>query len=141
MRAIQCALLPLALLLVGCGSSGGTDDEDAEAAERYDRAADDAERAAEEAVDETGTRPSDFEVADDFEVKGGETYPQYDDRRDSYGGAYGSFAGDECTEDCSGHEAGYRWAEDKGIDDPDDCGGKSWSFEEGCRAFASGEEE
>ena len=70
------------------------------------------------------------------EERGGETYSEYDERRDSYEGEYGSFEGDGCTEDCSGHEAGYEWAEDKGIEDPDDCGGTSWSFEEGCRAYA-----
>ena len=36
-----------------------------------------------------------------------------------YSGQYG------CTEDCSGHEAGYAWAEAKGIDDPGDCCGTS----------------
>jgi len=41
-----------------------------------------------------------------------------------------------CTVDCSGHEAGYEWAEKKGIEDPDDCGGNSNSFIEGCRAWA-----
>jgi len=35
------------------------------------------------------------------------------------------FHGDECTADCSGHEAGYAWAEEHGIDDPDDCDGNS----------------
>jgi hypothetical protein len=43
----------------------------------------------------------------------------------------------ECTDDCSGHEAGYQWAEDKGITDPDDCGGNSNSFIEGCEAYAN----
>jgi len=47
-----------------------------------------------------------------------------------------SFRGYECTDDCSGHEAGYEWAERKGITDPDDCGGKSESFIEGCRSYA-----
>jgi hypothetical protein len=42
----------------------------------------------------------------------------------------------KCTQDCSGHEAGYAWAEKKGIMDPDDCGGNSQSFIEGCRAYA-----
>ncbi len=46
------------------------------------------------------------------------------------------FHGYRCTDDCSGQEAGYRWAEDHGIDDPDDCGGNSQSFIEGCRAYA-----
>lgn len=43
----------------------------------------------------------------------------------------------KCTSDCSGHEAGYEWAADKGITDPDDCGGKSNSFIEGCEAYAN----
>lgn len=70
------------------------------------------------------------------EEKGGETYSEFTERRESYGGSRGSFAGYDCTEDCSGHEAGYQWAEENGIEDPDECGGKSWSFEEGCRAYA-----
>jgi hypothetical protein len=41
-----------------------------------------------------------------------------------------------CTGDCSGHDAGYKWAEEKSIEDPDDCGGNSDSFIEGCRAYA-----
>ena len=44
--------------------------------------------------------------------------------------------GRPCTDDCSGHEAGYRWAEENGIDDPDNCGGNSDSFIEGCQAYA-----
>lgn len=43
----------------------------------------------------------------------------------------------ECTDDCSGHEAGYEWASDNGISDPDDCGGKSESFIKGCEAYAN----
>ena len=46
------------------------------------------------------------------------------------------FHGYRCTVDCSGHEAGYKWAEEHDIDDPDDCDGKSQSFIEGCRAWA-----
>ncbi len=46
------------------------------------------------------------------------------------------FKGSPCTEDCSGHEAGYDWASEKGITDPDDCGGNSNSFIEGCRSYA-----
>lgn len=45
------------------------------------------------------------------------------------------FMGSPCTDDCSGHEAGYQWAEEKDIDDPDDCSGNSNSFVEGCKAF------
>lgn len=41
-----------------------------------------------------------------------------------------------CTDDCSGHEAGYQWADDNDVTDPDDCGGDSQSFIEGCQAHA-----
>jgi hypothetical protein len=50
-----------------------------------------------------------------------------------------TFHGYACTTDCSGHEAGYRWAEEKGITDPDDCPidpHNSHSFTEGCWAEA-----
>lgn len=47
-----------------------------------------------------------------------------------------TFMGYPCTVDCSGHEAGYEWAEENGIDDPDDCDGNSNSFIEGCQAYA-----
>ncbi|GAB2493119.1 hypothetical protein GCM10027084_02230 [Pseudoxanthomonas sangjuensis] len=40
-----------------------------------------------------------------------------------------------CTADCGGHEAGYQWAEAHDIEDPDDCGGNSQSFIEGCEAY------
>src|SRR5436853_2639709 len=43
-----------------------------------------------------------------------------------------TFHGYVCTVDCSGHEAGYEWAEEHDITDPDDCGGNSESFIEGC---------
>ena len=41
-----------------------------------------------------------------------------------------------CTYDCSGHQAGYDWAEQHDIDDPDDCNGNSQSFIEGCEEYA-----
>lgn len=37
--------------------------------------------------------------------------------------AAADFHGYPCTQDCSGHRAGYEWAERKGVTDPDDCGG------------------
>src|SRR6266404_4420911 len=48
----------------------------------------------------------------------------------------GYFHGYRCTDDCSGHEAGYKWAELHNIDDPERCGGRSQSFIEGCRSWA-----
>ncbi len=45
------------------------------------------------------------------------------------------FMGYSCLDDCSGHLAGYRWAQRNGIDDEDDCTGNSDSFIEGCLAY------
>ena len=47
-----------------------------------------------------------------------------------------TFHGYPCTEDCSGHEAGYEWAENNSITDPNDCSGNSQSFIEGCESYA-----
>ncbi len=47
----------------------------------------------------------------------------------------GSFHGQACTRDCSGHKAGYEWAEKKNVTQPEQCGGKSRSFAEGCRSW------
>jgi len=47
-----------------------------------------------------------------------------------------TFRGYPCTSDCSGHDAGWQWAERQSIEDPDDCGGHSQSFIEGCEAYA-----
>lgn len=41
-----------------------------------------------------------------------------------------------CTDDCSGHDAGYEWAEEHDITDADDCTGNSQSFIEGCEERA-----
>ena len=51
--------------------------------------------------------------------------------KENYTG-YNTFHGYECDEDCSGHEAGYNWAEENDISDEDSCIGKSESFIEGC---------
>ena len=45
------------------------------------------------------------------------------------------FAEYPCGEDCSEHVAGYDWARDSGISDPDNCEGRSAPFIEGCRVF------
>jgi hypothetical protein len=54
------------------------------------------------------------------------------------------FGGHTCTGDCSGHEAGYNWAEEHAIDDEDDCEeagdtSNSPSFAEGCKAYVNGD--
>lgn len=50
------------------------------------------------------------------------------------------FKGSPCTKDCSGHRAGYAWAQKKGIERPEDCRGRSESFVKGCRIYAGGQE-
>ncbi len=45
------------------------------------------------------------------------------------------FRGYLCTQDCSGHKAGYAWAEEKGLTQSEQCGGHSNSFVEGCYAW------
>ncbi|RUX78264.1 hypothetical protein EN925_03800 [Mesorhizobium sp. M7A.F.Ca.US.006.04.2.1] len=46
-----------------------------------------------------------------------------------------TFEGYDCTAGCSGHQAGYDWAERNGISDANDCDGNSQSFNEGCQAY------
>jgi hypothetical protein len=53
-----------------------------------------------------------------------------------------TFHGYACTQSCQGHEAGYNWAADHDITDPDDCPidpHNSHSFTEGCWAEAGRE--
>jgi hypothetical protein len=47
---------------------------------------------------------------------------------------FGSY---QCTQDCSWHKAGYNWAEDKWINNQNDCGWKSNSFIEWCKQYVS----
>ena len=49
-----------------------------------------------------------------------------------------TYAGFNCTVDCSGHEAGYRWAEQHSIDDEDYCPDGDSEFYEGCIAYVQG---
>ena len=46
------------------------------------------------------------------------------------------FSNGACAANCTGHDAGYEWAEQNAIADPNDCGGDSDSFVEGCMAYA-----
>ncbi|MFE0014129.1 hypothetical protein ACFWXH_04735 [Mesorhizobium sp. NPDC059054] len=46
-----------------------------------------------------------------------------------------TFGGYDCTEDCSGHKAGYEWAEQNNVTSTSDCTTNSQSFNEGCDAY------
>lgn len=50
-----------------------------------------------------------------------------------------SFHGSSCSDDCSGHVAGYAWAKEKGHTKVAQCIGKSASFIDGCYSFVRGE--
>lgn len=49
----------------------------------------------------------------------------YQDNLGSYG----------CTSDCSGHDAGFEWAQERELTDRYECSGNSQSFIEGCEAY------
>jgi len=47
-----------------------------------------------------------------------------------------TFGGYDCTDDCVGHAAGYRWAEERGIENIDECPeNRSEAFYEGCLTY------
>jgi hypothetical protein len=49
-----------------------------------------------------------------------------------------SVAGLNCTVDCSGYDAGYKWAKQRDIDDEDYCPDGDRSFYQGCVAYVGG---
>lgn len=70
----------------------------------------------------------------------------YDRSVDSSSSDSRTFDGYTCTVDCSGHEAGYQWAEEHDIDDEEACDtaadhSNSPSFGEGCKAYVNGDSE
>lgn len=47
-------------------------------------------------------------------------------------------ATNNCLGYCSGHKAGYEWAEQNGISSEGDCDGNSDTFNEGCTNYVNG---
>jgi hypothetical protein len=45
------------------------------------------------------------------------------------------YFGEKCTEDCSGHIAGFKWAEYYRIENPNSCRSDSMSFVRGCQIY------
>ena len=70
-------------------------------------------------------------------VKNGETYAQFDARRDR--SSSDGFNGFGCVGSCVELEAGYRWAQARTMKDPKQCAGATWSFVEGCIAYTTPE--
>jgi hypothetical protein len=47
-----------------------------------------------------------------------------------------TFGGYDCTDDCVSHASGYRWAEERGIENMDEClENRSEAFYEGCLTY------
>lgn len=116
-------------LLAACGGSGGRygdyDDYVADSDAVAEAAADAAEEARQAVYEDHGA-DSDGTGADATNV---DAYAVEDN---------GNYT---CTQDCSGHEAGFAWAQENDIADASDCGGNSQSFIEGCEAFAEERQE
>lgn len=51
-----------------------------------------------------------------------------------------TYEGNDCTEDCSGHRAGYEWAAENGVTSQYDCAGNSQSFAEGCASYVENQD-
>lgn len=47
-----------------------------------------------------------------------------------------TFGGYPCLDDCSENKAGFQWAAENSITDPDNCTGNTAAFIEGCRVYA-----
>lgn len=111
--------------LTACGGDGGgryADDDyayDAHEADDSDAREEAAEEARQSVYDDLGAdsdgSSADLEKVDAYDVEDSGDYV--------------------CTQDCSGHEAGFAWAQEKDFTDESDCGGNSQSFIEGCEAF------
>lgn len=43
-----------------------------------------------------------------------------------------TYHGSKCTKDCSGHQAGDKWARKQGLTNPNQCTSHSTSFNNGC---------
>lgn len=116
--------LVFALLIEGCGGNGGGRYGDY-AAHADVVAEDSAEEARQVVYEERGADSdgtgADADIVDAYDVEDSGNYI--------------------CTEDCSGHEAGFAWAQENDIADASDCGGNSQSFIEGCEAFAEERQE
>ncbi len=121
-------ILPIFLLGAGCNSASAPYSSYNSSGYRFDDVLEDYDYGYEWAEDE------DIDNFEDCQYEFGSSDAEdgcNDYVRDNYSG-YRSFGSYDCTEDCSGHEAGYEWAEDNDIDDEDDCYGNSQSFVEGC---------
>jgi hypothetical protein len=85
----------------------------------------------------TWAEENDISSFDECQDQFGTSYEEDECNRyvqENYSG-YNTFRGNDCTEDCSGHEAGYNWAEENDISDEYDCDGNSNSFNEGCVSY------
>lgn len=131
MKKFSVTIFCLILFAAGCTNSGSYSNPDPyypEDSSVYEEGFDDGyDFASENDIDNFDDCQNEFDTGDAED--GCNEYV-----KEEYSG-YQSYNGYECTEDCSGHEAGYNWAEAKGIEDENDCDGNSNSFIEGCISY------
>jgi len=115
------AVFATAVLLAACGCHGDYNDDRANA-EAAAAAAEDARQATYEeyGADRYGAG-ADLSNVDPYAIEDSGNYI--------------------CMQDCSGHEAGFAWAQANDVSDTSECGGNSQSFIEGCEAFVGDRQE
>lgn len=120
MKRLQ-VMLAASVLLAACGRRGDYNDYEANA-EAAAAAAEDARQATYEeyGADRDGAG-ADLSNVDPYAIEDSGNYT--------------------CTLDCSGHEAGFAWAQANDVSDALECGGTSQSFIEGCEAFVEDRQE
>ena len=117
-------LLSLGICLLFIASCGPSSDKQASQHEGSNGSATDSDRQGVQSED------SDEDTLDTSEAAQQSAIDELEDQ--TYEDVMGS---DECTEDCSGHNAGWEWAKKNEMLNPDDCSGDSESFIEGCKAY------
>ena len=128
------AALFLTAILVGCGGSGGRYAD-------YDGYYNDAADADEEIADEAAEEAAEEARQEAYAAAGASSDGTGADASNVSAHDIEQITFDYCTQDCSGHEAGFEWARDNEVTDESDCGGNSQSFYDGCVQFAEERQE
>ena len=126
---VRMSVAVLLCLLVGCGGGNG---RYADVDNSRENVEDDTDARVEAAEEARQAKYSELGADSDGQGADASNVDAYD-VEDS-----GNYV---CTQDCSGHEAGFAWAQEHDITDEYDCRGRSDSFIEGCEAFVQERQE
>lgn len=119
-----------ALALSGCTSSddGSLENDDGVASDSFAAESGELSSATGNSISEESYSSSSDDERADFDEDAAREAAEEEVGSDSYTGVGAPYG---CTEDCSGHEAGFNWRRDNGYA----ASGNSQSFDEGGRAF------